>query len=232
MSTIVEIEDRQVGKTYGPFYRDHETKQLDPMTPSIPEIGQLAAAHWCATEKLDGTSHRLILGLSGFTFKSRRDDKPSPHSAGALDVWELPDTLDFLTQHFKYGTCFYGELIGPKIQGNVYKLSSPQFRVFGATNPAGQWLDTDYVHKTFFDFNPNLLVPIIGYNGFDGTMEAWIRAVVLGTIASDINPEVRPEGVVLHLPGSLRMKGRPVLVKIKHKDMDKLFADKLKGENK
>lgn len=209
-------------KTYGPFKRD-ENKKLLINEPSFEEFVWLSEAPWSATEKLHGMPARMHMGETEFQLYGRTSKTQlTSKQYEALEAWNANHAA--VLSHFKVGTTFYGELIGPGIQGNPYQLSSYQFRAFAATNADDVWLDTDYVQRVFYNDSSlsNLFVPIIGYPGFVGSMPNWVQAVANKTITSALHPDGWIEGVVLNLAGGLRFKDRPVVVKIRESDVEEM----------
>jgi len=93
------------------------------------------ACKWYVREKLDGSSMTVYLNEGVFGVCSRNLDlKETEDNA----FWQMARNLDLETNLRAlspvFGLAIQGELVGPGIQGNPYKLASPQFYVFGAYN--------------------------------------------------------------------------------------------------
>lgn len=90
------------------------------------------ACKWYVREKLDGSSMTVYLHEGTFGVCSRNLDlKETEDNA----FWQMARKLDLeakLRAHSEVrGLAIQGELIGPGIQSNSYKLLEPQFYVFG-----------------------------------------------------------------------------------------------------
>ena len=106
----------------------------------VKEIAQAAedGLQFEVTEKLEGSSMTVYLIDGVFGVCSRNldlketEDNTFWQVARRDDIegkmWVIPGTDDFAIQ---------GELIGPGIQGNIYKLSKPEFRVFDVYSISG-----------------------------------------------------------------------------------------------
>jgi RNA ligase (TIGR02306 family) len=99
-------------------------------------------AEFEVTEKLEGSSMTcyVIHGGGEFGVCSRNLDlKRDEHNT----FWKVAIEEDIEEKMRQFGEDFaiQGELIGPGIQGNIYKLSKPEFRVFDVYNvTAGVYL--------------------------------------------------------------------------------------------
>jgi RNA ligase (TIGR02306 family) len=91
-----------------------------------------AARQWFVREKLDGSSMTAYLQEGEFGVCSRNLDlKETEDNA----FWKMARQLDLEAKLREIsptrGIAVQGELVGPGIQGNPYKLIAPQFYVFG-----------------------------------------------------------------------------------------------------
>lgn len=82
------------------------------------------------TEKLDGTSATFYKNDGIFGVCSRNMELE--YSPGNT-YWEISKQLK-LSDNLPEGIAIQGEIIGPSIQGNKYKLNTPEFRLFNAYN--------------------------------------------------------------------------------------------------
>jgi RNA ligase (TIGR02306 family) len=96
------------------------------------------------TEKLEGSSMTCYLIDGEFGVCSRNMDlKRDENNA----FWKAAVEDDIENQMRQAGDNFaiQGELIGPGIQGNIYKLSKPEFRVFDVYDvKSGQYISPDF----------------------------------------------------------------------------------------
>lgn len=98
------------------------------------------------TEKLEGSSMTCYLIDGVFGVCSRNLDLKE---TADNTFWQVARELDIEGKMRDCGTegdwAIQGELIGPGIQGNIYKLSKPQFRVFDVYNiRVGEYLKPVY----------------------------------------------------------------------------------------
>lgn len=87
------------------------------------------------TEKLEGSSCTMYLDLEGeFHVCSRNLDLKFDENNAFWKVAKKYDVENELRDTGAFGYAVQGELIGPGIQGNIYKLTDFQFRVFDVYN--------------------------------------------------------------------------------------------------
>lgn len=104
------------------------------------EIAQAAAdgLQFEVTEKLEGSSMTVYLIDNQFGVCSRNLDLKETEEN---TFWQVArrDGIEEKMRAVPTGSDFaiQGELIGPGIQGNIYKLSKPEFRVFDVYNISG-----------------------------------------------------------------------------------------------
>lgn len=114
------------------------------------------------TEKLEGSSMTCYLIDGEFGVCSRNldlketEDNTFWQVARRDDIegkmWASPPGGDFAIQ---------GELIGPGIQGNIYKLSKPEFRVFDVYNISGGYYLSPSNRREFIKVMGLLHVPVL-----------------------------------------------------------------------
>jgi RNA ligase (TIGR02306 family) len=111
------------------------------------EIAAAAAdgLHFEVTEKLEGSSMTVYLIDGVFGVCSRNLDlKETEGNAFWATARRdgIEEKMRAVDEHWNWA--IQGELIGPGIQGNIYKLDQPQFRVFDVYNiQMGGYLDPD-----------------------------------------------------------------------------------------
>jgi len=114
---------------------------------SLPEYERLLDVDWFWTEKLDGTNAGVIFGDIGPKFIGRTNKTVmSGPMVEALEAFA--DNHDSLNSK---DVTVYGELVGPKIQGNLYELDEVRFVPFDVRTPMGKYWPKRYVYETFGD---------------------------------------------------------------------------------
>jgi len=150
------------------------------------------------TEKLEGSSMTCYLLDGEFGVCSRNLDlKETVENT----FWQVA-RRDGIEEKMRtvVGTDFaiQGELIGPGIQGNIYKLSKPEFRVFDVYNISGGFYVTPNKRQTLIKMMGLLHVPVMvedyelaGAGGIEGLLSFAEAKSVMGDITG---PE--REGIV------------------------------------
>lgn len=102
----------------------------------VKEIATAAAdqLHYEVTEKLEGSSMTVYLIDGEFGVCSRNLDLKETEGNTLWQVARLDDTEDKMRIAGLNNFAIQGELIGPGIQGNIYRLRKPEFRVFDVYN--------------------------------------------------------------------------------------------------
>jgi RNA ligase (TIGR02306 family) len=102
----------------------------------VKEIATAAADQLCyeVTEKLEGSSMTVYLIDGDFGVCSRNLDLKETEGNTFWQVARLDDTEDKMRIAGLNNFAIQGELIGPGIQGNIYRLNKPEFRVFDVYN--------------------------------------------------------------------------------------------------
>lgn len=160
------------------------------------EIEGLGSMDFEVTEKLEGSSMTCYLidgefGVCSRNMDLKRDENNS-FWAVAIEQDIEQKMRDYMV-HADYA--IQGELIGPGIQGNIYKLSKPEFHVFDIYDiNEGVYLKPDIRRKTVANMGLNH-VPVINPewvppNSIDGILEAAEGKATL-------NPKQEREGIVL-----------------------------------
>ena len=148
------------------------------------------------TEKLEGSSMTCYLIDGVFGVCSRNIDLKED---GGTTFWEVArrDNIEEKMRN-EFGTndvAIQGELIGPGIQGNIYKLSQPEFRVFDVYNiQRGTYLWPEFrrsiIDKIGLKHVPVLLVDKdLGVASIEEVLQ-WAEG------ASKLNDKQEREGIV------------------------------------
>ena len=152
------------------------------------------------TEKVDGASctvtlERTFLGTK-FNVYSRnlRIDKDNSHYWKAVIGYDLEDRMELmLEENGGKWLAIQGEVAGPAIQGNPYKLKDIDFYIFNIIDEAGRWSTEKMAEWCYrYGLNP---VPILDTNYIlPDTVDGMLQ---YATNRSLINPDVLREGVVV-----------------------------------
>ena len=114
---------------------------------SLPEYERLLDVDWFWTEKLDGTNAGVIFGDLEPRFIGR--------TSKTIMSGPMVEALEaFAANHDSLNSkdvTVYGELVGPKIQGNLYELDEVRFVPFDVRTPMGKYWPKRYVYETFGD---------------------------------------------------------------------------------
>lgn len=96
---------------------------------NIRNVGQYQDTLFEVTEKLEGSSMTVYFRDGEFGVCSRNIELKDD---GANTFWQVAKQYDLEAKLRSYGKniAIQGELIGPNIQGNIYKLQAPDFYVF------------------------------------------------------------------------------------------------------
>lgn len=151
-------------------------------------------------EKLEGSSMTCYLLNGEFGVCSRNLDLKETEGN---TFWQVARELDIENQMRAYFTeagfgetdvAIQGELIGPGIQGNIYGLSKPTFRVFDIVMAKGQrFLEPNLVHSVAESLGL-ITVPYLYRVVFTDTTVQTVLESAEGK--SEINPKQEREGLV------------------------------------
>ena len=149
---------------------------------------------WYATEKLEGSSMQVGLFKGEFFVCSRNVDLIEK-----LDCffWATARRLNIeakLRSLSKDDIAIQGELIGPKIQGNIYKLDKHQFRLYGATDLLLQRKLQLRELDNLCDKLSLRMVPIVDLPAVPRDLETLLW---LADGMSELNKDVLREGLVI-----------------------------------
>lgn len=116
---------------------DIENAQNDPEL-----LAQMLKEPIVVTEKLEGTNCSVAIIEGQFYVNSRNRNVPEDDSV----YWGVvrQQKLFYLAKFIGGNVILRGEIIGPNIQGNIYDLSAPEFRLFDIEHE-GKFMD----HKEY-----------------------------------------------------------------------------------
>ena len=185
------------GNVAGPFpsyIPKTDQERIQNLSSEFYKEWTLTRLRWEKTEKLDGSSVTVFLDTEGkFGVCSRNWELLETESNS---IWKIARELDLETKLREVGAyALQGELIGPGLQGNRYKLTKPEFRLYDIYDIANQaYLDA--YSRTAMAIAMKLdRVPALGTRIF--TAEDSIDQLLLDAEAkSELNKEAEREGVV------------------------------------
>ena len=159
----------------------------------VKEIEAAKELHFEVTEKLEGSSMTVYKIGDQFGVCSRNLDlKEDPNNA----FWKVAIENDIKTKimGLPYDVAIQGELIGPGIQGNIYKLDKPQFFVFDCYHiGGGQYFPPD-ARRAFVDSLELNHVPVLEK---DVPLQHGVDMLLnLAEGKSVLNPKQEREGIV------------------------------------
>lgn len=180
---------------------------------SLPEFEYLQNNNWIFTEKVDGTTIRIMFDGSTIRFGGKTNNA----SISALLVERLNNK--FLPQLSRFKdkfsesakVCLCGEGYGGRIQSGGHYRNDPDFVLFDV-NIDEWWLTRDNVEDIANYFGIQI-VPIIG----NGNLNQMIEQVKQGFKSQwgDFNAE----GIVARPEVELKSRnGERIITKLKHKD--------------
>jgi RNA ligase (TIGR02306 family) len=147
------------------------------------------------TEKLDGSSMTAYLYGEEFGICSRNLELKETENNALWQVatrYDLKGAIELLGGNL----ALQGELIGPGIQGNKYKLTKTEFRIFNIYDIGmGLYWDHEAMQKAIvnWDYDISVSVPAIGRLNLDHTVD---QLVELSKGRSEL-ADVRREGIVI-----------------------------------
>ena len=106
----------------------------------------------------------------------------------------FPEILDSIKPEVPMMIALRGELLGPNIQGNIYKLAKHEIRLFDV-KVGGRYMGPEEFEATVPD--PGKRVPVIAKNVI---LREWLAERTLQEASNGmslLNPQVRREGIVI-----------------------------------
>jgi RNA ligase (TIGR02306 family) len=149
------------------------------------------------TEKLEGSSMTVYLIDGEFGVCSRNLDLKETEGNTLWAVARLDDIEDKMRIAGLNNFAIQGELIGPGVQGNIYRLSKPEFRVFDVYNiQTGAYL-IPHERRALIKVLDLLHVPVLHTNRNLGTgaVEEILKFAEGKSVMGDITGPER-EGIV------------------------------------
>lgn len=185
------------GKAKGPF--PHFIPKTDETRVQIlaSVLERHCGKRFVITEKLDGTSFTAFVREGVFGVCSRNllldetDDNGLPAFANALDI---EAQLRGAIQVFGFDIAIQGEVIGPGIQGNKYRLKAKTLYVFNVFNIERRGFVNQQGAHSILAAMGLLPVPVLATITLNHTVD---ELVAYSEGISTLNPGTQREGIVL-----------------------------------
>jgi RNA ligase (TIGR02306 family) len=187
------------------------------------------------SEKVEGSNFSVTIGVDRTEYVNSRRHTIETEDKSTNPWWQVAireGILDFANaiadEHPGKSVTVYGEMLGPKVQKNIYKFPENTVRLFDL-KINGLWVNTpifiDYINKVFGKKAGLILVPTLGYNI---TLEDWLlsknphetdlfpKGVTIQQASngySMLYPDVRREGIVIKPLEEEYIKGRRLIIK-------------------
>jgi RNA ligase (TIGR02306 family) len=146
------------------------------------------------TEKLEGSSCTMYLRDGEFNVCSRNVNLKKDEGNTFWQVARMIDMERLLRENNLEDLAFQGELVGPKVQGNIYKLEKPAFYVFDIYNAKeGRYLNCVERQELCTKLGINH-VPTLGVINIE--VHTVDSLVALADGFSELNPQTLREGLV------------------------------------
>ena len=188
-------------KNYSNLWPSEVSKTDEIRCENIPDILN-NYEKWIRTEKVDGSSSTYFLKRKGkkFIFTVCSRNQVQNKVTGIPCYYEMAEKYDienflklYLLQNPKTEwVCLQGEIIGPKIQGNPYKLTENQLYIFNFIDSVNGRFNSNNMVYLLKGSKLNT-VPILETDTIPNTMEL-LKEEAEGK--SRINPNVNREGIV------------------------------------
>ena len=177
-----------------------------------PELEYLAHNQWVFTEKVDGTSIRVMFNGEAILFGGRTDNAQIPSFlVTKLNERFLPQ-LGLFKKLFPDGVCLYGEGYGARIHKGGGNYRADQDFILFDVKVRDWWLKRDDVIDVAQKMDIEI-VPILG----KGTLPQMVEMAQVGFLSTWGN--FIAEGIVARPEVELKARnGKRIITKIKHKD--------------
>jgi RNA ligase (TIGR02306 family) len=206
----MEIPAQLAGQTKAPFpsqFPKTDQERVQNLSTMIELYRLGAVERFYIQEKLEGSSMTCYLIDGNFGVCSRNLDLIETEGN---TFWQVARELDIENKmrnlFGEQNIAIQGELIGPAIQGNIYKLAKPTMRVFDIVDTQGKLCPgmlTSYCDYMGLETVPNL--GVIQTNDPEFSIEGLLK---IAEGKSILNPSQEREGIVLkhYLDGNVSFK--------------------------
>lgn len=205
-------------KIVSPWKRtDPKSKTVNTEVFSDEYIEMLKDIKWIGTEKIDGENLNFYYDGNHVSYFGHTDKSIFTNEEKSwLDSLITPEFESIFEQVFgDKEAMVHGELLGPKIQSNLYDVDDFKFYVFDIYNKTDGvfWKQesVDFYAKQFgFERAPNVA---------SGTLDE-IAEIVKSAPASKVNPKMEMEGIVIRPFRELKNgKNERIIYKVKVADL-------------
>lgn len=205
-------------KIVSPWKRtDPKSKTVNTEVFSDEYIEMLKDIKWIGTEKIDGENLNFYYDGNHVSYFGHTDKSVFTNEEKSwLDSLITPEFESIFEQVFgDKEAMVHGELLGPKIQSNLYDVDDFKFYVFDIYNKTDGvfWKQesVDFYAKQFgFERAPNVA---------SGTLDE-IAEIVKSAPASKVNPKMEMEGIVIRPFRELKNgKNERIIYKVKVADL-------------
>ena len=151
------------------------------------------------TEKVDGSSTTIYYYNGHVGICSRNMELPLDDGNKYVEAANRYNLIEKLTNFCKSNNCniaLQGELLGPGIQGNKYKLTEYDICFFNAFNIDTQRYFTEISLTQLCDYFKIKRVPYFDPIKFKETADEWVE---FSKSKSLLNPNIQREGIVVRL---------------------------------
>lgn len=149
------------------------------------------------TEKLDGTSFTAFFHQVEFGLCSRNQWLDETDQSNILcrisKELRLPEKLQRIQQEFGFSPAIQGEVIGPGIQRNKYRLNKPELHVFNVLDTEEFQLVDRTLQSQILRSVDLVSVPELDSIVLDHTVDELVE---LAIGMSRLNPKIQREGIV------------------------------------
>ena len=175
------------------------------------------------SEKVEGSNFSATIGVDRTEYVNSRRHTIETEDKSTNPWWQVAERDGILElareiagDHPGKSVTVYGEMLGPKVQGNIYKFPENTVRLFDL-KINGLWVDTptfiDYINKVFGKLAGLRIVPTLGY---EVTLADWLDGQTIQEASNGYSllyPDVRREGIVIKPLEEEFIKGRRLIIK-------------------
>ncbi|MFO0553081.1 MAG: RNA ligase family protein [Polyangiaceae bacterium] len=166
--------------------------------------GSLHDVDVLVTEKVEGSNFSVLCRADGTVTVQQRTKKVVPNDAVEHTFWAVARrsrAIEFAEHLVRrtpgFDVAVYGEVIGPGIQGNLYKLERHALRLFDIKR-GGHWLAPDAFLEavaSFYEAPEDILAPVL----HKGLLSDWLsgRTIKQASNGRSKLADVPREGVVI-----------------------------------
>lgn len=205
-------------KIVSPWKRtDPKSKTVNTDVFSDDYIEMLKDIQWIGTEKIDGENLNFYYDGNHVSYRGHTDKSVfSPEKKQWLDNLITSEFESIFEQVFgEKEALIHGELLGPKVQSNLYDVSDFKFYAFDIYNKTDNvfWRQDSLEHyANMFGFE---FAPVIA----TGTLKE-IEEIVKSAPPSRLNSKIEIEGIVIRpLKELKKANGERIIYKVKVKDL-------------